>query len=401
MKKRIPFVTLAVVIAASAFWIALGSQVVSYAQHMDFLSFYLGALIARRGDFHHLYDLAFIHKLQLSLFPQSANVVPFTRPPFYAALLAPLTLLPLVPAFWVWVSAQVAALIGCWIWFARRFGYDALIFAALYFPTSVGIYNGQDPVWMLAIFLGSYALAERERDLAAGAVLGLAVAKFHLLLLLPAVLIMKKRWRILAGFCATGAACAAVSVLLGGTSIIEQYAALLLHHGNINTFEAPPELQMSVRSIALNAGFHSPIAAAVLIALCLLALSVAIWRAPLWRWFSAACAATLLVSPHVYRYDAGIMLLPILLAIFCSTSRFTRIVAATAAIPIPYMAAFFGPPYSMAPALVMFLFLIALACESAAEMKRRLPALKILREDDNPAAPAHGTSCPHPTLSPR
>ncbi|MGH9668453.1 MAG: glycosyltransferase family 87 protein, partial [Bryobacteraceae bacterium] len=279
---------------------------------------------------------------------------------------------PLVPAFWVWVSAQVAALIGCWVWLARRFGPDALVFSALYFPTSVGIYNGQDPVWMLAIFLGCYALAEQKRDLASGAVLGLAVVKFHLLFLMPLVLALEKRWRMLGGFCVTGALCAAVSVELGGPGIVTQYAALLLRHGNVKTFEPPAELQMSIRSIALNAGLNSPLLAAALIGLCILVLLAAAWRAPLWRWFSAACAATLLVSPHVYRYDAGILLLPISLAIFCSASRFTRIAAATAAIPVPYMAAFFGPPYSMAPALVVFLFLAALAWESAAE--KRQPA---------------------------
>jgi hypothetical protein len=277
-----------------------------------------------------------------------------------------LTLLPLAPAFWVWVSAQVAALIGCWIWLARRFGYDALVFAALYYPTSAGIYNGQDPVWLLAIFIGCYALAEQKRDLAGGAVLGLAVVKFHLLLLMPLVLALQKRWRMLAGFCATAVLCAAISVALGGPGIVAQYAALLLRHDNIKTFEPPPELQMSIRSIVLNAGIHSLPLTAILIALCIAALLAAAWRAPLWRWFSAACAATLLVSPHVYRYDAGILLLPISLAIFCSTSRLTRIAAATAAIPIPYMAAFFGPPYSMAPALVVLLFLGALAWESCA-----------------------------------
>ncbi|MGH9663854.1 MAG: hypothetical protein ACRD9L_05485, partial [Bryobacteraceae bacterium] len=77
--RRIPLATLAIVAVASAFWIALGSQVVSYAQHMDFLSFYLGALAARQGHFAHLYDLDFIRKLQAAVYPGSTNVVPFTR----------------------------------------------------------------------------------------------------------------------------------------------------------------------------------------------------------------------------------------------------------------------------------------------------------------------------------
>jgi len=374
LKPRIPIVTLAIVVIASIFWIAVGSLVVSYAQHVDFLSFYLGALAARQGAFSHLYDVSFIRHLQATVFPDSTNpgsisVVPFIRPPFYAALLAPLALLALVPAFWVWLSAQIAALLGCWWWFARRFGPDALIFAALYYPTSVGLSNGQDPVWMLAIFLGCYVLAEQKRDWASGAVLGLAVFKVHLLFLMPVAMALNKRWRMLAGFCAVGASAAAISILLGGPGIIAQYYELLRRH-DITTIQPMPELQISVRALALNAGFDSPWLTAFLIALVALLLAIAAWRAPLWRWFSGGAASTLLVSPHVFRYDAGLLLLPVLLALFCSTNRFTRIGAATVAIPIPYMLAFFGPPYSIAPALVIFLFLIALAGESYAERSK-------------------------------
>ena len=365
MKKgRIPLTTLAVVILASAFWIALGSLVIDYAQHQDFLSFYLGGLTARKAGFSHLYDVDLIAQLQLGLLGAHRNVVPFTRPPVYALLIAPLTLLPLAPAFWVWVSAQVGALLACWRWLALRFGYDALIFAALYFPTSVGIYNGQDPIWMLAIFLGSYALLERERELAAGAALGLGLIKFHLLFLIPAAMILDRRWRMLAGFCATGAALAGASILLGGPGIVGAYYTLLLGRHDLPTMAPPDELMIGVRSLAWNLGVHSPLVTGPLIVLPVLLAGIAAWRAPLWRWFSAASIGTLLVAPHVYRYDAGILLLPLLLAIYQSPSRFTRIVAATAAIPIPYMAAFFGPPYSGLPALLLVALLGALAREN-------------------------------------
>ncbi|MGH9663855.1 MAG: glycosyltransferase family 87 protein [Bryobacteraceae bacterium] len=368
--KRIPFVTLAIVLVASAFWVAVGSLVVPHALHTDFLSFYTGGLLARQGSLHRLYDPAVQAAVERSLVPGSSVLMPFIRPPFYAVLLAPLTLLPLVAAFWTWLAAQLAALLGCWWWFARRFGYDALVFAALYYPTSVGLANGQDPVWMLAIFLCAYALAERQRDFAGGAVLGLAVIKFHLLFLMPVALAIERRWRMLAGFCGVGGLCAAVSLLLGGPGIAAQYYGLL-HRRDIQTLDPTPVRMINVRSLALNVGVDSPWITALLAAAVIGLLVVAARRAPLWRWFSAACAATLLVAPHIYNYDAGILLLPILLAIFCSSSRFTRILAATAVIPIPHMAAFFGPPYSIAPVLVIFLFLTALARESYRERFRK------------------------------
>ncbi|HLJ16161.1 MAG TPA: glycosyltransferase family 87 protein [Bryobacteraceae bacterium] len=366
MTRRVLFVNLAVALIASAFWAAIGSLVVPHALHTDFLSFYSGGLLARRGLFHQLYDAPLQASVEKALVPDSSVMMPFIRPPFYAALLAPLTLLPLAPAFCVWLSTQVAALLGCWWWLARRFGYDALVFASLYYPTSVGLSNGQDPVWMLVIFLSCYALAERKRDWASGALLGLAIIKFHLLFLLPLAMALDKRWRMLAGFCAVCASAIAISLALGGTGIIVQYIDLLQRH-DIKTLDPVPVRMISIRSLALNAGWDSPLLNALLIGVVVLLLLVAAWRAPLWRWFAAACTGTLLVAPHVYGYDTSILLLPLLLAIFCSTNRFTRIAAATVAIPIPYMVAFFGPPYSAAPVLAIFLFLIALSWESHLE----------------------------------
>lgn len=379
--KRIPVVTLAIVILASAFWVAIGSLIVPHALHTDFLSFYTGGLLARQGAFHSLYDPQVQAATEKGIFPGSGVLMPFIRPPFYALLLAPLTWMPLVPAFWVWLTAQLAALLGCWWWFAKRFGYDALVFAAFYYPTSVGLSNGQDPVWMLVIFLGAYALAERKRDLAGGAVLGLAVIKFHLLFLVPVALAVNRRWRMLAGFCGAGALCAAASLLLGGPGIAVQYYELLRRH-DIKTLDPTPVRMINVRSLALNAGFDAPWITVLLAGAVVVLLVVASRRAPLWRWFSAASIATLLVAPHIYNYDAGILLLPILLAIFCSGSRFTRIAAATAAIPIPHMAAFFGPPYSIAPVLILVLFLIALAHEG---WRSHAPASNAL---PSPVAPA-------------
>jgi hypothetical protein len=60
-------------------------------------------------------------------------------------------------------------------------------------------------------------------------------------------------------------------------------------------------------------------------------------------------------------------LLPILLAIFRSTSKFTRIAAATAVIPIPYLLTVPGPPISVVPALTVLTFLTALTHEALQE----------------------------------
>jgi hypothetical protein len=58
------------------------------------------------------------------------------------------------------------------------------------------------------------------------------------------------------------------------------------------------------------------------------------------------------------------LLLPVLLAIFLSTAKSTRLIAATIVIPIPYLIALLGPPLAALPAVLFLAFLVALARES-------------------------------------
>ena len=59
----------------------------------------------------------------------------------------------------------------------------------------------------------------------------------------------------------------------------------------------------------------------LLVGVVILLVAAACWRAPLWQWIAAASAGSLLVAPHVYGYDAGLLLLSIWLAIFMSTEQ--------------------------------------------------------------------------------
>lgn len=114
-------------------------------------------------------------------------------------LLSPLALFSLDTALWLWIGLHAAVLVGCWIWAARRFGPNALIFGALYLPTPLGIAHGQDGVFMLAVVIAAYVLASKGRDQAAGAVAALALMKFHITFLIPVGMIIQKRWWMLGG----------------------------------------------------------------------------------------------------------------------------------------------------------------------------------------------------------
>jgi hypothetical protein len=66
----------------------------------------------------------------------------------------------------------------------------------------------------------------------------------------------------------------------------------------------------------------------------ILSAAIASVQAPLWRVFALASTASLLLVPHVYLYDATMLLLPVWCGMFLSHSRFTAIAAATLCMPV-------------------------------------------------------------------
>ncbi len=225
-RRSVPLYAILAVIAFSAFWTLLGSMVVPGARLHDFLSFYTGASLARDGVFRGMYmpEVQLQHQREYAQLP---DLVPYIRPPFYALFLAPLAWIPFGPAFWTWLGVQAVALAGTWAWAFRRWGSDALIFGSMYLPAALGIAHGQDCVLIFLIVLATFALAEREQHFLSGVTLGVGLLKFHLFLLWPVMLLIQRRWRMLAGASAAVTAEVLISLALAGRSGLTKYAALL------------------------------------------------------------------------------------------------------------------------------------------------------------------------------
>lgn len=372
----IPLYAVLAVLAFCAFWTVLGSLVISGARLHDFLNLYTGASLARDGVFAamHSPDVQLMREREFA--PGLPEVVPFVRPPFYALMLAPLAWLTFGAAFWIWLGVQVAVLAGMWVWAFRRWGADALILGSMYLPTALGIAHGQDCVLIAAIVWGAYALARRDRDFAGGAVLGLGLIKFHLFLMWPLALLLQKRWRMLAGACAAAAAELLLSLALAGPAGMAKYFALL-RMTDLRRLSPSPELMINARGLALNLGIDHPAVIGLLTAAVVILTAAACWRAPLWRWVAAASAGSLLVVPHVYGYDAGLLLVGLWLAIFESGkgTRWPRIAATALLTPLPLLLGLAGAPWAAATPLALLAFLLSLACTRPWPFEAQQPML--------------------------
>jgi alpha-1,2-mannosyltransferase len=329
---------------------------------VDFLSYYIGGLLIREGRADRLYDTTLMWKREREMLPDLPSVRTYIRPPFYAVLLAPLTILPPWPAFLVEMALFYSMLLACWAWAGFRFGPDAIIWSAIFFPAAIGTAYGQDCVLILVAALLAFIAIERKWLFVAGLVLGIALIKFHLIILFPLVLLMHRQWRVLAGLFVSACIAITLSVAFAGPSSIPNYIRMVQFISRDRLEQSPPSM-LNIYAIPANFGLDSQVLNGFLALLVIALTVIAAYRAPLWRWFSAAAAGSLLIVPHCYLYDATYLLLPLWLVMFGSTDKLTRIATLVFAAPFLYFLVGTRPPYTAFPSLLVLTFLIALAVE--------------------------------------
>ena len=161
----------------------------------DFAGLYIGGVQVGTPD---LYSFAANQKLVFSTLGVSIAGVGFVRPPFYAAALKVFGVLSYPVAYWLFIALAVVAL----VWFVWRFSErcpELPVYAAMS-PSVVGaIANGQDITFFLAALAVFVLLSHSGRDFLGGLALSLCLVKFHLFPLIPVLLLMKGRWKVVAG----------------------------------------------------------------------------------------------------------------------------------------------------------------------------------------------------------
>lgn len=351
--------TWAIALLFAVIWSGVGLLLRPMALNTDFACMYMGARIVQQGHLGQLYDLDVQAEQWRNLGSPNA-IVPYLRPPFYAVPHSLLSWFSLTTAYTVACAASALLALGVWKWAAWRYGEAGLVLAALFLPLPMGIGSGQDNAVLLAIVVAAVELLRRGRPGASGALMALGLFKFHLLLLVLPVMLLRKQRRWCAAFAATGGLLAVLSLALVGVQGVRDYAALLSRK-DIAAITPSPELMPNVRGLLLSLGLGeggawtlAPLAALVI---------WAVWKAPVWATLLAALAGMMLAVPHVFGYDAT-MLLPLLLAGHVEgRTRLARTLCVWLCTPLPYMANLAGAPWSAVLPASLLLLLLALGWE--------------------------------------
>jgi hypothetical protein len=290
----------------------------------DWIVYYSAGTAARSGALTMLYDSERFTLFQTTSFAHwltaPFDLHPFLYPPQFLLLLAPLSRLPFVLSFAIFLIGSGAAAVTA---LAFRQGGSMnwrRAIMLLFFPaTCIDAMTGQNGLLSAALMIGGFQLLERRPALA-GMLLAALTYKPQLFLLVPVALVAARAWRALAVCCASVAALVLASAALFG---LQSWTLWLgqafggqdpaLEHWFAETFLRGYSLYVC----AALAGMPNLAAQAVQAAGSLFA-AAAVW----WTYrrpgateakLAILLAASTLATPHLQAYDMVLMATAVIL----------------------------------------------------------------------------------------
>jgi glycosyl transferase family 87 len=272
---------------------------------IDFVAFWAAGRLAVEGKAVLAYDLSAHHAMELT-FTHLEGQMPFPYPPPFLLLVTPLGLLPFPYAFALWLFATGAF----YLLATRRLApVPSSIALPPVFPNALVGQNG-------FLFTGLFAFAVealRSRPFVGGMLFGCFVLKPQLAPLIPVALIAARAWRAVAGAMVSTVLLLLVGLMAFGFRSYVACAQMMVLYGHFVSVGSWQWTEMaSVFAFFRFFGVSQPVSFAVQLVAAAAATAVT-WRA--WasnRQSRAAelAAATVLVPPYLFTYDALLLVIP-------------------------------------------------------------------------------------------
>jgi hypothetical protein len=297
-KRRVLISFLLILTSLYAIIFAFVFRQYAYAEPGGFPVFYTSGKLAR-FDVHALYSRHF----QDVFHPSNYGVGYFFHLPYEVVLLVPLSYLPQVPAYAVWVTLNLACLLGVAIILRRHFPNFELLVPFAFAPTLSLVLNGQD-IGILSLLVAlAFDRFATGNDIEAGLLMACGLFKFPLVVPLAAMLGFRY-WKVLAGFVAGSIPLLGFSAVVVGRQGIYDYLALT---SGTDAKEYPGILINLRGVIGTILGPHVLMVIVVSILCVVVVANMRLARIPM---FCLAVIATVLVSWHTHLYDALLLLIP-------------------------------------------------------------------------------------------
>jgi hypothetical protein len=297
----------------------------SNLQGPDFYTYYsISLLLLNRGP-GAVYDFAVQKQFQEQVTSQWSGqfiLLPHILPPWVTLIFYPLGLLPYRAAYLAW-GVTILLLVGLAIALLLRAaglrGRAALLAAAAAaasLPVAVLLLQGQSDAPMIAATAAAALAWSKRRPARAGAFAALALVKPQLVLLLPALFLVRRSWRAVAAFSAGCVFLVLLSLVAFGPSACLAWLRILApwaFAGRTN-FPVDTQAQFSLRGMLQLVGVPLALQLVVL-AIALLALAAVLLRAradPRLE-VALAIAGSMALSPYQHAHDLSLLIVPGLL----------------------------------------------------------------------------------------
>lgn len=181
----------------------------------DFIFFWTASRLAVSGHARDVYDFILFQDF-LSKVAMEPMAEAFFYPPTFLLFLLPLSFMPYLLSFFVWISF---ALFGYCLVVHRIAPHALTILTVLAFsPTLLNISYGHNGLLTAALMGGGLLITDR-RPIAGGVLLGLLTYKPNLAILLPFALIVGRKWRVFAAFVVSAGLMILLSCIMFGFEI--------------------------------------------------------------------------------------------------------------------------------------------------------------------------------------
>ena len=303
----------AVIASVGGAWVAVFD--VAYWLHQfqtdstrnDFVFYYVGAEIGVHDGWSRIYDVGLQDALYSSLRSGAAvaSNLHYVNPPPLAWIVTPLTLLSAQDAFVAWTAVNLAAFGLMWWLLAPGAGVIKvahLLAPAAFFPLMWAFINGEVVLVVGALIAGAAVLLRKEKEIPAGALIGLALAiKPTLAFAIPVTMLAAGHWRAAAASAVCAGALAIASLAtIGAAGVVDfRHLASLAQND-------PGSYATTIR-LVLGTGRAAIVAEALLAC----AAAFAAWR---WRSDDPGLAVgigilgSFLAAPYLHPYDLALLL---------------------------------------------------------------------------------------------
>lgn len=302
--------------------------------YSDFAALYAAGKLVQQGRASEMYDRRAQWQVQQE-FAATVKIrrgpLPYVRPPFESLLFWPFAYLKYPLSCVLWGTVNLVTLLTIpFVLRSVRGEPEAIspglggVIALAFFPVAFDLLQGQDAVVLLLVFSFVFAFLRRGADFQSGMCLGAGLFKFHLIIPIALIFLLRRKTRFVLGFLTTALILVLVSATVVGWATLVGYPRYLWDLNRATgvgfiTVRSMPNIRGLFA--AFGAYQNSPVVTGVLwaVEVCGIIFTAYIWRPgrhddqPLLAvGFSLSIVVTILTSFYVYAYDMTLMLIPIL-----------------------------------------------------------------------------------------